>query len=1002
MDQEDILDFKALRARFQDEELLLMQPRIKPTLPEKPKQVPPPQSPPGHLPAGARPSLLTSINQSLEGKTHISPRVVFKDEKKEGKMSLIKNYTKLKVGKDKTKGSKEKLDDDSSEQKPKKDNAKDKRLSLRFPAAQKESTEILVPATPPPKGTIQKKKGFLGFMKSVKKDSLDITTDPILDSPSSDILGTAPLIPVPSEFGGAPPEPEIYAPKALLPNIPSLPASSATMETAPPFIIPASPDYNLSPAHIPDFPDPSVPTLQSETPLEIETPALSVPHTISPTPPTPTPPPVAFTPSPSPPEAEISEAAIEAVSIAAVETPPLITDPPSTQSSPKLERPISALSALERAADMSSGKRTPADQRILNALENARKKSGSPQTDHNTSYSITPPPEDLSPPPSPTFSLLDLPPIDYEDRAGNALRPKPEQVNGIDHRQASSVLEGVSEEGSDVVPELFVVPPPPPRKVLPDPESLGPAPEKPDRPPYVHLSELIPLPPAEDNDVSATLEFSETDTTDIPEFDNVSSVGHSPELPVSGWENGEYTGPDTLDGQNLPDYYSNGITAPAAEVDAAPALGDEYQNNAQPVAGLEAAEAANGISAENTYEDVTTSAFKKKGKSEGGKKRKGPPKNPYTEAAQETNGEKGRMSRFGKTDKKAAVEGSEEKELKKREKQRLEKEKKEFKEKQEREKKEQKEREKKENEMKKKFKIAGQEDAMYQATVTVTTKGRKDDLPVKSGDIISIIRTTNCPKGKWLARDSSNTYGYIAVDHVELDIKEMLELGKRAAITRNTSTNVVDGEVPSAGSRASNHYPLSAGSFSDDSEEWTGDEDETLSPVHEPADPFAPVGHTRTLSMPDLVNKDLNVVHQHSHSDISAEGSHVQARHEALQKLATFFHSPKPVEPASSNNEVETINKDLNVVHQHSHSDISAEGSHVQARPEALQKFATISHSPKPVEPASSNNEVDTSGVLVKQEAVALPDASETAEVAFDPDSLILPPPDLYADLTGE
>lgn len=45
---------------------------------------------------------------------------------------------------------------------------------------------------------------------------------------------------------------------------------------------------------------------------------------------------------------------------------------------------------------------------------------------------------------------------------------------------------------------------------------------------------------------------------------------------------------------------------------------------------------------------------------------------------------------------------------------------------------------------------------MYKATVTVTTKGRKNDLPVKNGDLISIIRTTNCPKGKWLARDSSN------------------------------------------------------------------------------------------------------------------------------------------------------------------------------------------------------------------------------------------------------
>lgn len=60
-----------------------------------------------------------------------------------------------------------------------------------------------------------------------------------------------------------------------------------------------------------------------------------------------------------------------------------------------------------------------------------------------------------------------------------------------------------------------------------------------------------------------------------------------------------------------------------------------------------------------------------------------------------------------RNDKKAAAEGPDEKELKKKEKQRLEKEKKEQKERQEREKKEQKEREKKENEMKKKFKVSG-------------------------------------------------------------------------------------------------------------------------------------------------------------------------------------------------------------------------------------------------------------------------------------------------------
>lgn len=61
---------------------------------------------------------------------------------------------------------------------------------------------------------------------------------------------------------------------------------------------------------------------------------------------------------------------------------------------------------------------------------------------------------------------------------------------------------------------------------------------------------------------------------------------------------------------------------------------------------------------------------------------------------------------FFRIDKKAATEGPDEKELKKKEKQRLEKEKKELKEKQEREKKEQREREKKENELKKKFKVS--------------------------------------------------------------------------------------------------------------------------------------------------------------------------------------------------------------------------------------------------------------------------------------------------------
>lgn len=83
--------------------------------------------------------------------------------------------------------------------------------------------------------------------------------------------------------------------------------------------------------------------------------------------------------------------------------------------------------------------------------------------------------------------------------------------------------------------------------------------------------------------------------------------------------------------------------------------------------------------------------------------------------------------------------------------------------------------------------------------------------------------------------------GYVAVDHVELDIKEMLELGKRAVSNHKNAINAVEVDATSTGSRwapheasvlffialklndgsqlfvclrlrASNHYPHSTGS----------------------------------------------------------------------------------------------------------------------------------------------------------------------------------------------
>ncbi|XP_026160733.1 proteoglycan 4 isoform X3 [Mastacembelus armatus] len=965
--QEGPVDFKALMAKFQDEELHLKQPKHKPVLREKPKVVSPPQSPSHYLPAGARPSLLSSINQSLDTKTMTVPRVVFKDEK-ESKMPLIqpnskgkgKSEEKLKVGKDKSRnGSKEKLDA-SLGWKQKKENSKDKKLPLVLPIVQNESTAELVPATPPPKATTPKKKGFLGLKKSTKRDSMEVLADPILDTPSLDLSGQAPLIPVPPDFGDSPSEPEISIPKALLPNSLSS-QSSVIVESIPTSVIPASPNVTLPPAFIPSTPTPKVPTPENEPPLKIETPALPISRpanqneinlntpSTDPTHPTThaisSPLPVAYTRSPPPPEPEVAaEAGIEAVNIAAVQKPPSpVIDPPSTLSSPKARGPISALSVLERVEDKSPGKKTsPADHRVFSALEKARRKTTSSLTNPTTPPSFTPPPEEFPIPQSPTHSFMEFPPIDYEDKARNTYPPKPAQVNGIDHY-------GITDEGPDAVPELLMVPPPPPKKLLNDPESLGPAQEKTARLPSINLNEFIP-PPVID-DAPEILEAN------APKFDDVASNAHSPQLLKAERGNGEYTGPDTVDGQNLPDFYNNGANTPGTAVHAAPAHGDEYQykffQEFPPPAGP-IAEVGNGEyrNRDNIYEEISA-ASKKKGKTDGGKKRKGAPKNPYKEAAQETTEEKTKTGRFGKSDKKAIAEGPDDKELKKKEKQRLEKEKKELKEKKEKEKKEQKERgkrneKKKENEMMKKFNITGQEDAIYQAKATVTTKGRKNDLPLRSGDVISIIRTNNCPKGKWLAKDSSNNYGYVAVDHVELDIKEMMEMGKKATISHKTTNQAYEGEVTSTGSRASNGYPLSTGSFTDDSEEWTGDEDDPLSPAPETVNPLAPVGHNRTISMPDMGNKDLSISHQHSRSDIHTDGAHIQARHEALQKLATFFRSPKPVEPAAS-------------------------------------------------------TEPQTSPVHVQEAAVHPPQASSTQEMDFDhPDMLILPPPDLYADLTME
>ncbi|XP_037105810.1 FYN-binding protein 1 isoform X1 [Syngnathus acus] len=862
MDIEDVnirmpqqtMDFKALRAKFQEEDLLLRQPRVKPNLPEKPKVVPPPTSPTHYLPAGARPSLLTSINQTLNGRSVMAPRVVFKDEK-ESEKPLKTTLLERNQGKLLTKASKEPLDENLLYHKL----IKDKK-------PQPVTTADLVSAPYPSTVPNSKKKGFLGLKWPAKTNLDNVPTDPILDTPTLDGPVLAPLIPIPPEFDDEP-------------NFSSLPDSDGAM-AVPPSV--TSPPFFIS-----DIPDPYLPSPESETPLEISVLDHQGRISLVPSPkPISTPSPEFSSPMPSPskPERGVTPVSIEAML-------KNIDDSPSPLPT---EGSRSALSALERADDIGQYRRSgAADQRVLGALQKIRRKSNlNLQT--NSSVSSSPPPEELHLPPSPTTLLAELPSL-QTSRA----RRHSSKIGG----QSSPTLEDTKKGGTEDIPMMLDSLP---RNV--DRANLEVAPKKPVKPSSIKTPNFEPPPPPTQHNAIPTA----SNLSEMPSANDFGDVT-SKTLAASQWGNGEHTGPDIPDG-NTP-LYMNGIMLTGNQPTIGNQLPDHPRSfpvsttvNSQATAG----DQAHGI-AYTGNSDHDLFSPKRRAKTEVGKKKKGPPKNPYAESMQEYNEGNNKASLFGKRDKKVALaaEGPDDKELKKREKQRLEKEKKELKEKQEREKKELKEQEKRENEIRKKFKITGSEEAMYRAKVTVTTKGRKDDLPVQKGDDISIIRTTNCPKGKWLARNFTNNYGYVAVDHVDLDIKEMLELGRNTSATRmstpveaDTSVSVPRSDFHDSAispSGISNQYPQPSESFSDDSEEWTVDDDDAISPT-DTAYPQAPLSKNR--SMPDLGNADFNVSHHHSRNDLHAGG---QAKNEALQKLATFFHAPKAEQPtASSTSEPET------------------------------------------------------------------------------------------------
>ncbi|KPP77307.1 hypothetical protein Z043_103283, partial [Scleropages formosus] len=471
---------------------------------------------------------------------------------------------------------------------------------------------------------------------------------------------------------------------------------------------------------------------------------------------------------------------------------------------------------------------------------------------------------------------------DLKSTSVSALAAK---INGSTHRKIIETLEEIMGSGAKVLQPRFQTETLPPKVPLPSLQSLGPKLQKPPRPPFVDLSSywttmakahgergLIGAPQnlaAEHPQLQSAepmvgdlrnSEFPDTSASDLnateikglyPGHQPLSSVEPEAQEPKVSILQALGLWSRALDSE-VAEFIEPGASASEASQIPCPAPVTESLANREPKQPARHCNFAvffprlNYDTTDNLYEDVEN--VRKLHRGHHTWKRKSIPKNPYAESQNE-DGRKSAWFHNPCHGRKVSPEDHEDKELKKREKHRLE-----------REKKEQKEREKKEQEMKKKFKITGEEEPMYQAKVTVASKGRKGDLPVQTGDVVSIIRTTDCPKGKWLARDSNNRYGYVPVMNVELDIKEMLELGKKASQAACRGT--MEGDYVSDGSR----------------------------------------GHIQTLLMPETSFTNGNA--QLAFSDISSEDSSMLARHEALQKLASFFEQQQETGDTTENEDI--------------------------------------------------------------------------------------------------
>ncbi|KAJ8338768.1 hypothetical protein SKAU_G00355540 [Synaphobranchus kaupii] len=110
----------------------------------------------------------------------------------------------------------------------------------------------------------------------------------------------------------------------------------------------------------------------------------------------------------------------------------------------------------------------------------------------------------------------------------------------------------------------------------------------------------------------------------------------------------------------------------------------------------------------------------------------------------------------------------------------------------EQEKKEQREREKKEQEARKRFKLSGPIQAIHKVKAKVDCKGGKNDLSVKQGESIEIVRISDNPEGRWLGRTRDGSFGYVKTESVEIDFDSLKRKGEALPASLQGDPEVYD------------------------------------------------------------------------------------------------------------------------------------------------------------------------------------------------------------------